>query len=139
MSPKPSAQTLLDNARQYLAALEILYVVGRNPPLASPSAFYLLVGFAIELALKGLCLKKGKSEDDLRKVGHDLHKAYLMAKDQKAVPHYMTGLGRLVLEMNKQHKELTFRYTPDIPQIEAVDPGWCIERLKELVEWCEKA
>ena len=92
----------------------------RDPSLAS--AFYLLVCFGIELLFKAVALRDGASEQDLRGIGHDLHKAYLRAMRSGNVPHFMTPLGRFVLELREQHKTRVFRYTPDVPQIEVPLP-----------------
>ncbi len=60
--------TLIDGARMYAAAAD---AVNERHPNALHVLSHLL-GMAIELALKAFLLNGGRTERDLRKIGHDL-------------------------------------------------------------------
>jgi hypothetical protein len=92
----PSAETLSDNAKSYTAAASRLMSNGDVVSILA-AAFYLLIGFALELLLKAVCLRGGASQQEIKSLHHDLHKAYVQAMQTGMVPHVMTPLGRLVL------------------------------------------
>ena len=96
-------------------------------------AFYLLIGFALELLLKAVCMQGGVSSSEVKTLGHDLHKAYLRAMQAGMLPEFMTPLGNLALALRDQHKKNVFRYTPDVPQVVVPPPEHCIDVLDEAI------
>jgi hypothetical protein len=96
-------------------------------------AFYLLIGFAIELLLKAICLRAGVTQKEIRSFSHDLHKAYMGACKFGKVPGYMTPFGRLVLELDQHHRDYSFRYTPDVAELVVPPPGHCVRVLDEQI------
>lgn len=128
-----TAANLLQNAKSYAAAAEILAGLAASDEKYA-SAFYLLLCFALELSFKATCLDCGASDEEIRKLGHDLHSAYLLAMQKGRLPPYMTPLGQLVLLLNDYHRTHIFRYTPDIPEIIVPPPGWCMGIVREHIE-----
>jgi hypothetical protein len=135
MPPDPTADTLSDNAKAYAAAASRLLNGDLLDPALAP-AFYLLIGFTLELLLKAVCMSGGASQAQLKSLGHDLHKAYTRAMQTGKVPHFMTPLGRLVLVLREQHRTHVFRYTPDVAQVEVPPPRYCIDVLNEAISAC---
>jgi hypothetical protein len=136
MKPEPTADTLFDNAKAYTEAASRL-VVDEGIEAAVAPAFYLLVSFAVELFLKSACMRAGATNEEVKRIGHDLHKAYLQAMEARQVPRYMTPFGQLTLYLNEPHRTHVFRYTPDGPPIEAPDPLYCLKVLKDVITYPE--
>ncbi len=78
---------LVTHAREYFMTAEIVATaVGfgddhgglKRPGLTHP--YYYLVGHSIELSLKAILLANGDSHAKLQKIGHDLTKAWVLAR-----------------------------------------------------------
>jgi hypothetical protein len=135
MPPDTNTDILSNNAKSYAAAASRL-LNGDQLDAALAPAFYLLVGFTLELLLKAVCMSGGASQAQLKSLGHDLHEAYTRAMQTGKVPRVMTSLGRLVLALDEQHKTHVFRYTPDVPEVEVPPPRYCIDVLNEAISMC---
>jgi hypothetical protein len=110
---------LFENAKSYAAAAERLLAANTLDDSLAP-ALYLLIGHSLELSTKALCLNAGATEKNLKQFGangHDLHEAYIWAMNKHKVPHYCTPIGQLILAINDHHKNGTFRFTPDVPEL----------------------
>ncbi|MBV8095116.1 MAG: hypothetical protein JO110_18185 [Acetobacteraceae bacterium] len=130
---------LFGNAKSYLAAADRIIEGGELDLILNP-AFYLLIGFTLELLLKAICLDAGATQTELRMViGHDLHMAYRFAMERGRVPRVMTEFGKLVLALRDHHKEFVFRYTPDIPELVVPPPAYCVSVIKENLPWIERS
>ena len=73
-----SAEILLDGAQGYCDSMEVL---SERPNKASVDAIGLLASHSLELALKSFLLMRGWNEEQLKKVGHDLEKAWIKAAE----------------------------------------------------------
>lgn len=135
MPPDTTADILSDNAKAYAAAASRL-LNGDHLDAALAPAFYLLIGFALELLLKAVCMGDKASPVDPKSLGHDLHKAYEMAMKTRKELRVMTPLGRLVLTLSEQHKTHVFRYTPDVDHVEVPPPRFCIDALNDAISSC---
>jgi hypothetical protein len=133
VSHATTADILSDNAKAYATAASRLMNGEDLLDDALAPAFYLLIGFALELLLKAVCLGEGASQEILKGIGHDLHKAYTEAMKTMKVPRFTTPLGKLVLALSEQHKTHVFRYTPDIPQVVVPPPRYCVDVLNEAI------
>ena len=130
---------LFQNAKSYIAAADRMIEAGELDPALNP-AFYLLIGFALELLLKTLCLDAGATQTDLSSViGHDLHRAYVFAMERGRVPPVVTEFGKLVLALSDHHKDFAFRYTPDIPELVVPPPAYCLCVIKENLAFIESS
>jgi hypothetical protein len=130
-----TAANLFQNAKSYAAAAERLLAANTLDDSLAP-AFYLLIGHSLELSIKALCLNAGATENNLKqfgKSGHDLHKAYIWAMNKHKVTHYFTPLGQLILAINDHHKNGTFRFTPDVPELVVPPPDYCVRILNEHI------
>jgi hypothetical protein len=121
---------LMQNAQSYYSACGRLMDGNCLAEVHAP-AFYLLVGFIIELSLKAVCLQGGCTDKELRKIGHRLDRAYESAMNARGVPISMTRVGLLVENLNDFHSSNKFRYTPAIEEIWVLDPRWCLDVLGE--------
>lgn len=150
-----TADSLADNARSYAAAAERLVVNDRLVDERLAPAFYLLIGFSLELILKAICRRNGMSEKEIKdRIGHDLHEAYMHAMapmpgpsdvgkakplEKGKAPRVMTPLGRLILAFQHELKwdwAEVFRYTPGTARIEVPPPAYCLHALREAIPLC---
>ncbi|UVO55037.1 hypothetical protein [Sphingomonas sp. SUN039] len=84
--------------------------------------FYLLAGFAVELAFKAVILRSGRDESVLRKAGHRLDDCYKLAQESGFQPTDRESTDRLVAGLSQSHRELSFRYVPDVEVITVINP-----------------
>lgn len=72
-------------------------------------AFHMLCGFALELYFKAFLVKKGYSEEQLKKrdVGHDLARLRDLCNSEG---FFNTGADQLVELLAEKHKNFEFRY-----------------------------
>jgi hypothetical protein len=105
-----SASSLLEGAKNYLAALETL---SANPKGELLEPMGLLASQAVELALKAYLLHIGWSERDLRTVvGHDLNAAWREATSKGLRIHWEHRFSIELLSLSHDSPYL-FRYPRD--------------------------
>jgi hypothetical protein len=132
---------VIDNATAYLMAAEKLDVADLEDASFSriAPAFYLLVGFAIELSLKAFILQATGDQRQIETLRHDL----LQIETEAEAAGFVAvdwRLGNLVATMADHHRSHVFRYTPDasnldVPAPELVIPGLRahLEQMRQLI------
>lgn len=129
-----SAANHLENARSFFLAASELLGEAPEPPEDLRPAFWMLIGFSVELALKAVALGKGVPQEVVERWGHKLLDAYDGVMPTGALPPYETDLIALVRAIEKEHRELHYRYTPsDLPEIVVPPARWAMEPLSVLI------
>jgi hypothetical protein len=132
---------LIDNASAYFMAAEKLDVAELDDASFSRigPAFYLLVGFTIELSLKAFILQQTGDQRRIETLRHDLLRIEAEAEGAGFVAADWR-LGNLVATMAEHHRSHVFRYTPDasnldVPAPEFVIPvlGAHLEQMRQLI------
>ncbi len=76
---------------------------------------YVNLCFAIELSLKGFLIFKGVPINTLKyEIGHDLEKAFKVAKEHGYIPHDEQALPWLISLLSPSHKNTSLRYLSGI-------------------------
>lgn len=127
-----SAPNLFAAARSYFLAARTLLNQSDGLPASVAMPFYFLSGFAIELALKAVVFRVSASEPNLRRIGHDLTKA-LKAAEMVGLTSADPDLFKMVQRMSVVHKELTFRYVPDVEHVIVIGPRLLDSLIARLV------
>ena len=120
-------------------ALAMKYIepamVAGDKRVALPYSF--LAAFSIELVLKAAILSQTGDEDELRDLGHDIEKAFDRAVQLGyRIPDPMIGL--MVHKLGTYHRELTFRYLPDIEVVELLEPDFLMSTLSRFIDEIEE-
>lgn len=124
-----TARNYAQNGSSYGRAAESIMVSGDVPDSLKP-AFYLLVGFSLELSLKSLCLSLGQSLRDVGRLRHNLGDALLAARDADQRLTVRTNVHRVIEAIAPQHEDLSFRYTKaDVQILKVPPPTHCVEAL----------
>lgn len=121
-----TAGTLIDGARMYAASADA--VNARLPLNLFPLSHLLCT--SIELALKALLRHHGSSEDDLRKLGHNLPKLFERAVVQGL--RHTGGRAQVMALAGKPHEERLFIY-PEAGIGRTITPGRLRAMCHELI------
>jgi hypothetical protein len=96
--------------------------------------YSLLAGFAFELAFKAILRAAGQTDRELRRLSHDLRRAYDAAIETGFHPANRDSLERVVAKMQAPHANFLMRYIPvGIEEITIPHPGEALETLTALL------
>lgn len=130
---------LIINATAYFMAAEKLDVAELDEASFAriAPAFYLLVGFAIELSLKAFILQSTGDQKRIAGLGHDLVRleSEAQAAGFQANSPLMTSL---VATMADYHRTHVFRYPPDAAVLDVPAPELVIPVLSAHLEQMRK-
>jgi hypothetical protein len=107
----PDAARLFSNSWNYLQTLRQLSPADEARHSLRPGVA-LLIGFAIELALKAVLSANGWDDKAMRKIGHDLHECLARSIDCGLVVSDAEGLSYVLDRCAEHHHRLTLRYIP---------------------------
>ena len=96
-----------------------------DTPQSDPRTQYYLCGHAIEVALKSVLKRNGRSDNHLKKIGHNLHSALGKVSLLSEAQLLPAGLDDCVTMLNPYYKDHHFRYftktgvmtLPDLEQL----------------------
>jgi hypothetical protein len=123
-----SAAGYMRNAEAYLAAMKV--VASEENRQTSGPAYYLLLGFGMEMALKAVCLQAGASKAQLRHLGHHLDAALQHAIKAGIAPLRPTTHD-LVKDMSQLHS-IHF-HTPDFCELSIPSYERCAMAMEDLM------
>ena len=130
-----SVVSLLEGAKGYLAALEIL-ARHLNRQLIYPIG--LLASQALELALKAVLLNDGWTEDELRKkIGHDLKTAWDEARKKGLKVNWEHKYSVDILSLSHEAPYL-FRYPREKVAAAVTEPEVLCRDVKAVITAVEK-
>jgi hypothetical protein len=119
--------TLIDGARMYAAAAD---AVNDRYPNAMHVLSHLL-GMAIELALKAFLLNRGRTEQDLRQLGHALPR---LLEECESLGLAKTGSRHFRLSvLGANYEDRLFAY-PEKGVLNAITPGSLRQTANELIQ-----
>jgi hypothetical protein len=120
----------LDRAQEYFSAVEIL-----APRLTADTIapIGLLASHAIELGLKAYLLHIGRSERDLKKIGHDLRKAWGEAAKAGLRVDLVHTFSVDVLSLSHDDPFL-FRYPKSKNAVAITEPAEVCSAVKAIIE-----
>lgn len=108
-----SASTLFMGAWSYKNAMQLLAGKVDQPGQHNLNApYFLLAGFSFELALKAVLRATGMTDDQLRKLSHDLSGSYKAALLTGFAPTNATRLVDVITKLCRPHGEFLMRYIP---------------------------
>ena len=106
IKPAPNARHLLAGSHGFFSAAEALI---NAPGIFHAPAFYVNLGFAIELSLKGYILARGGTDRELHDLGHDLLAAFKKAVTDGYQPPF-DHVRVAVEKLSPIHKNHSIRY-----------------------------
>jgi hypothetical protein len=134
-NPQVSVASLLDGAKGYLTALEVL-APHLNRQLIYPIG--LLASQALELALKAVLLNGGWTEDELRnKIGHDLKTVWDEARKEGLKVSWEHKYSVDVLSLSHEAPYL-FRYPREKVAAAITEPEVLCRDVKAVITAVEK-
>ena len=133
-----TARNYAQTAKSYGQAAHIL---DRNEPVLAKGrepAFYLLVGFCLELSLKAVLLSEGMSLEEVRDFGHKLIEAFDAAAERRYDPPFDVDsrARRIVKCIAPLHgAPYTLRYTgAETEVLHVPPPQHCVEVMDVLAD-----
>jgi hypothetical protein len=105
--PDTPGLRLLSSGGAFLRAAKLLHE--SDPKSLTWAPYYVNIGLAIELGLKGFLREKGVSETQQIAIGHNLEKAFYEAVRLGFMPKH-PAQERFVKELNPHYKDMSLRY-----------------------------
>lgn len=131
-----SALSLLQAAKSFRdAAAGMMNASGNLDRASQMQAFYLLVGFGLEVAMKSHLRHLGlQDRPDLRDLSHDLMGAAQRLREVGGDDAIPPNLFEIVRRLGPVHQQFVMRYTPDNADLLLPRPVAVMEVLDPLVD-----
>lgn len=135
--PKTTPSNLFTVGKGYALAMKYLEPAMLAGEQRIAVSYSFLAAFSIELVLKAAILSQTRDETELRTLGHDIERAFDRAVELGyRIPDPMIGL--MVHKLGAYHRELTFRYLPDVEALELMRPDFLMSTLSRFIDEIEE-
>ncbi|MDG3039849.1 hypothetical protein [Roseicyclus marinus] len=122
-----NVSSVTDTGGPFLQVNAIDATQSDHPTFGPSGSLYFLTGHAIELYLKAMLIKNGKTKADLKGIGRDLEKSVEATRNiGVSVPN-----ADLIIAFSEIHRGMEYRY-PQAPRVNVMVPEMLFSCAKDL-------